>query len=159
MKTLTWRKESLNHPRFISGARGPCGSAPKARRSAHGFTLIELVIAIGVVGILTAIAYPMYTSSMVKGRRSDAEAVLMDIAQREQQYLLDSRAYAPSVATLNPTIPTSVSSFYTIVIAANAAGSPPSFTASATPLAGTAQAHDATLTIDNTGAKTPSGIW
>lgn len=158
METLNRSTLSLNCPRLNSPVRCSFAGGLTSRRSAPGFTLIELVIAIGIVGIISAIAYPMYTTSMVKGRRSAAEAVLMDIAQREQQYLLDSRAYADK-ATLNPTVPANVSSFYTIAVTPNVAGAPLSFTASATPLTGTAQASDSTLSIDNTGAKTPSGLW
>jgi type IV pilus assembly protein PilE len=124
----------------------------------RGFTLIELMIAVAIVAIIAMIAIPSYTAQIVKGRRSSAEAVLLDIAQRQQQYLLDVRSYAPNWTTLNTTIPVNVSNYYTIAIAA-AAGPPPTFTASATPIAGTAQAGDVTLTIDNTGAKTPAGTW
>jgi type IV pilus assembly protein PilE len=125
----------------------------------RGFTLIELMIAVAVVAIIAMIAIPSYTSQLVKGRRSSAEAFLMDVAQRQQQYLLDARAYAPNVATLNTTIPVDVNNYYQINITPNAPGSPPSFTASATPIPGTAQAGDVTLTIDNTGAKAPTGTW
>lgn len=123
-----------------------------------GFTLIELMITVAVVAILAAIAYPVYTSAMIKGRRSDAESTLMDIAQREQQYLLDARAYAPDVTTLNVTIPTSVSQYYTVTISAPA-GTAPTFVATATPIPGSPQASDVVLTIDNTGAKTPADVW
>jgi type IV pilus assembly protein PilE len=124
----------------------------------RGFTLIELMIAVAVVAILAMIAIPSYTAQMVKGRRSSAEAVLMDIAQRQQQYLLDVRGYAPDWATLKTTIPVDVSKYYTIAIVP-AAGPPPTFTASATPIAGTAQAGDFVLTITDTGVKTPTGTW
>jgi len=124
----------------------------------RGFTLIELMIAVAVVAIVAMIAIPSYTAQMVKSRRSSAEAVLLDIAQRQQQYLLDVRSYAPDVATLKTTTPVNVYTYYTIAIAA-AAGPPPTFTATATPIAGTAQAGDVTLTINNTGAKTPAGTW
>jgi type IV pilus assembly protein PilE len=124
----------------------------------RGFTLIELMIAVAIVAIVAMIAIPSYKAQLVKGRRSSAEAALLDIAQREQQYLLDVRGYAANVAALNTTIPVDASSYYTIAIAA-AAGPPPTFTASATPIAGTAQAGDVTLTIDNTGAKTPASTW
>jgi type IV pilus assembly protein PilE len=124
----------------------------------RGFTLIELMVAVAIVAIVAMIAIPSYTAQMVKSRRSSAEAVLLDIAQRQQQYLLDVRAYAPDVPTLNPTIPSNVSAYYTVKFAPPQPG-PPNFTALATPIAGTAQAGDVVLTIDSTGAKTPAGTW
>jgi type IV pilus assembly protein PilE len=104
---------------------------------------------------------------MKKSRRGDAEATLMDIAQREQQYLIDARAYAPDTATLNTTVPGDVSSFYTITICGAAppaacgapGGAPPTFVVVATPIAGTVQAGDLTLTLDNTGARGPAAAW
>jgi type IV pilus assembly protein PilE len=126
--------------------------------ASRGFTLIELMIAVAVVAILAMIALPTYTAQMVKGRRSSAEAVLLDIAQRQQQYFLDSRAYAPDVATLGTNTPVNVRAYYTVTTAPGA-GLPPTFTATATPIAGTAQAGDAILIIDSTGAKTPVGLW
>ena len=144
-----------------------CGSAIRgtARSRTRGFTLIELMMACAVVAILTAIALPSYAMYMKKSRRGDAEATLMDIAQREQQYLLDARSYAPNIATLNTTIPVDVSTYYTIQICqtttpcAAPGGTPPAFAVIATPIAGSPQAGDYTLTIDNTGAKSPSGVW
>jgi type IV pilus assembly protein PilE len=131
-------------------------SAP--RSLTQGFTLVELMVAVAIVAILTAIAVPSYAVFMKKSRRGDAEATLMDIAQREQQYLLDARAYAPTIATLNATVPAEVSAFYTIAINAPAAA-PPVFTVTATPIAGSAQAGDYTLTLDNTGVKSPASVW
>ena len=104
----------------------------------RGFTLIELMIAAAVVAILAAIAFPSYALFMKKSRRGDAEATLMDIAQREQQYLLDTRAYAPDVVTLNTSIPADVSAYYTIQICQTTApcaapgGAPPTFAIIAT---------------------------
>jgi type IV pilus assembly protein PilE len=126
--------------------------------ASRGFTLIELMVAVAVVAILAMIAIPAYTAQMIKGRRSSAEAVLLDIAQRQQQYFLDSRAYAPDWATVGTTIPVNVSAYY-LIKTAPGAGLPPTFTATATPLPGTAQAGDVTLIIDQTGAKTPANLW
>ena len=135
-------------------------------RQIRGFTLIELMIAVAVVGILAAIAYPSYQKYLIKSRRASAQATLMDIAQREQQYLLDARGYAPDLATLGVTPPSNVSSVYTITICQTTAspcvapgGTPPVFAAIAQPIAGSAQASDSTLSITSTGVKSPSNLW
>lgn len=124
----------------------------------RGFTLIELMIAVVTVAILVALAYPSYMRYSIRGNRSAAEAHLMDIAQAQQRYLLDARSFAPDLAALNMTTPSSVAPYYTITIAATA-GPPPGFTATATPKAGTAQASDVTLSIDAAGVKTPTNVW
>jgi len=131
----------------------------KAKPQHRGFTLIEMVITVSIVGILSAIAYPSYQSAVRKSNRAAAESFLANVAQRQQQYLLDQRSYASSVTTLGTPAPASVTPYYTIAISV-AAGPPPSFTASATPFG--SQAGDLSgqaLTITNTGAKGPSGAW
>ena len=139
-------------------------SALRARRRS-GFTLIELMITVVIVAILASIAFPSYATFMKKSRRGDTESAMMDIAQREQQYLLDTRTYAPTIAVLNTTIPMAVTAYYTIQICRTAApcaapgGAPPTFVVIATPIAGSAQAGDPTLTLDNTGAKSPASVW
>lgn len=136
----------------------------QTEKTVRGFTLIELMVAAAIVAILATIAYPIYLHQLVEGRRSAAEAALMDIAQREQQYILDQRQYAPGASAsavttnLNVTIPASVTQFYNISVTASS-GPPPGFLATAAPIAGTAQAGDYTLTIDQTGVKQPTGTW
>lgn len=125
----------------------------------RGFTLLELMIVVAIIGILAAIAYPAYTSQIVKGNRASAQAFLMDVAQRQQQYLLDNRSYASSESALGVTTPTDVSKFYTISITAPSGAVPPTFTATASPIAGTAQASDVTLGITEANVKSPAGYW
>jgi type IV pilus assembly protein PilE len=124
----------------------------------RGFTLIELLVSIAIVAILAAIAYPSYTRYVIKGNRAAAQSHLMDLAQAEAQYFNDARAYADSVTALNVTTPSAVADKYTITFNVPDT-TPPTFTISAVPIAGTAQASDGTLTIDNTGARTPAGKW
>ena len=59
----------------------------------RGFSLVELMIVVAIIGILAAVAYPAYTNSLVKGTRANAKSLLLDVAQKEQAYLLDKRAY------------------------------------------------------------------
>ena len=129
-------------------------------RSPRGFTLVELMVTVVIVAILLGIAVPSYSLYMKQSRRGETESALMDIAQREQTYLLDQRAYAVgagALATLNTTLPADVNAYYTVTI--NPGATAVSFIATAAPKAGTAQAGDPTLTIDNTGAKTPTNVW
>ena len=130
------------------------GSAPRTR----GFTLIELMIAAAIVAILAALAYPAYTSYVRKGHRAAAQSYLMDLAQKQVQYLVDSRAYAPTAAALGATAPTDVSARYDITVVVTA-GPPPTYLLTAAPKSGSAQAGDVILTINQAGQKTPSEIW
>lgn len=122
-----------------------------------GFSLIELMIVVVIVGILAAVAIPSYQNYVVKGNRAAAQAFMMDVASREKQYLLDARVYATDLATLGVTAPADVSKHYTITINAPA-GTPPSFTITATPTS-SQQTADGALTLDSSGEKLPAGKW
>jgi type IV pilus assembly protein PilE len=124
-----------------------------------GFTFLELMIAVVIIGILAAIAFPSYQQYVVKGKRNAAQAFMLDISNREKQYLLDARAYTESLSDLGiTTLPAEVSPNYDITITVSALP-PPSFTITATPIAGTTQDGDGDLTLDATGTKAPSGKW
>lgn len=127
-------------------------------RRRQGFTLIEVMVVVTVIAILAAIAIPSYNNYLRKARRADAQAALTDIASRQQQYLMDARAYANSLPVLNYTPQKTVTDWYGIAIAV--AGPPPSFTVTATPIAGKDQEKDGVLTLTSTGAKsrTLSGV-
>ena len=125
-----------------------------------GFTLIEILVSLTVVAILAAIAYPSYQDHMRKGRRAAAQAFLVDAASRQQQYLLDARTYAlgaGAIAALNLTVPTQVSSYYTIAVTPAVATTPPTYQIVATPVAATAQASDGVLTLDQDGNRARGG--
>ena len=73
-----------------------------------GFTLIELMITVAILGIIVAVAFPSYQQHIVKGNRAAAQAFMMEVVDRQKQYLLDARAYAPDLATLKVTAPANI---------------------------------------------------
>lgn len=123
----------------------------------QGFSLIELMVAVVIIGILAAVGMPSYQSYLVKGNRAAAQAFMMDVSSREKQYLLDARTYAADLATLGASAPSDVSKHYgSITIAVSAA--PPAFTITATPTS-SQQSADGALTLDSSGNKGPLGKW
>jgi type IV pilus assembly protein PilE len=122
------------------------------RAKNKGFSLIELMMVVAIIGILSAVAYPSYQDYVRKARRADAQQFMMNLAQLNQRYFTDNRAYTATVATLSA-VPTSVSNFYTISITLQD-GPPASFTVSAVPKA--AQATDSCGTLSLSGANVKS---
>ncbi|RTL39051.1 MAG: prepilin-type N-terminal cleavage/methylation domain-containing protein [Burkholderiales bacterium] len=69
----------------------------------RGFTLVELMVALAIAGILAAIAYPAYVKQMQKGRRADAIAALTVIMQAQERYRSNVANYASAFADLQMT--------------------------------------------------------
>jgi len=122
----------------------------------RGFTLIEIIVVVAIIAILAAIAFPSYQNHLRKARRADAQSAMMDLANREQQYLLDARSYAvggSALASLNAVLPSDVTTYYTVTIAAGTGT--PSYVITATPQG--PQVPDGNLTLDSDGNKTLNG--
>lgn len=143
--------------------RWPSCPAPASvlhKRCLSGFTLIELLIVITIVAILAAVAVPTYHEYIKRSYRGEAQAYLMTIAARQQQFLLDTRSF--SVASLDTIVsqPRNVATAYTVTMA-TAGGPPPTFTLTATPTTAQASEKCGALTLDQTGTKTAAvaGCW
>lgn len=128
------------------------------RRLAHvrGFTLVELVIVISLIGILAMIAIPAYNDSVTKARRTDGQAALMDLMARQERFFTERNTYAANLSDLGVSA-SSPEGFYTLSAAACGAGIASCVQLTATP--GAAQAHDGNLTLNSRGQKLPADKW
>lgn len=127
-------------------------------KKAFGFTLIELMIAVAVIGLLAAIALPSYSGYIRKSNRRIAEAFMMDVAQREQQRLLDARSYTPIAnnaafsGSLGISVPGEITNLFTFTVTTSA-GPPPGFSVNATALGNQDQNNDEDLVLRSSGYK------
>ena len=129
-----------------------------ARDTMSGFTLIELIVTVAILGVLAVIAYPSYTRYVARGNRSAVESFMLEVASRQERYLVDARQYAPDLTTLSMSTPNNVSEHYGVTII-SVTTTPPAYTIQAVPT-GTQATNDAacgTLTIDGRGAKGATG--
>jgi type IV pilus assembly protein PilE len=113
------------------------------KQASQGFTLIELMITVAIVGILAAIAYPSYQEYVKKSRRVDAEGVLLGLANAMERRFTETNSY---VGATNPAAGT----YYTVTISASTASS---YTLSAAPTGAQSTDKCGTLTLTQTGAK------
>ena len=129
------------------------------RARQRGFTLMELMITVAVVGILAAVAFPSYTQYIVRANRSAAQSFMFSVNNKQEQYMLDARSYAANLTALNMTVPVEVSERYDVTVASNMAATPPTYLVTAAPK-GVQLSRDTkcrTLTLSNLGVKTESG--
>lgn len=65
-----------------------------------GFTLIEIMITVGILAIIAAVAFPAYQSQALKSKRADGIAMLVDVAAKQERYLVDHAVYTSDMTKL-----------------------------------------------------------
>jgi type IV pilus assembly protein PilE len=145
-------------------SRGPgCHDVARPRR---GFTLLEMLITLAIISVLTAIALPSYRGYVLRANRAQAKQFMGDIANREEQYLLDQRNYTTTIGAggLATTPPSETSGNYTFAVSIapgkdclGVALPPLGYTIAATAVGG--QVGDGNLCLDSLNQKTPIAKW
>ncbi len=121
-------------------------------RQMSGFTLIELMIVVAIIGIISAIAYPSYTEYVLRGNRSEGQAFLNDAAARQERYYAQNNTYADTAAKLGYANNNSSSSKYTLAISNVSATT---YTLTVTPTRTDSKCGN--LTLNQAGTKGESG--
>jgi type IV pilus assembly protein PilE len=129
------------------------------KKQSTGLTLIEVMIVVIILGILASIAIPSYQNYVIKGKRSQARATVLNVAQMEERYYTNNYAYYAVSAVPPATEPNGWNNYVGNVVSARtydiAVSSVPPSTAyviTATPVNGFQDAECGSLTLDNRGS-------
>jgi len=121
----------------------------------EGFSLIELMIAVTIVGIITAVALPTYTEHVQRTRRSDGQAALLSLAARVEHFYTENNTYVGATPAAVGASATSPEGYYTVTTSNLSTNT---YTLTATPVNGGPQDGDpcGALTINQANIKSPT---
>jgi len=119
-----------------------------------GFSLVELLITVAIVGILASIAYPSYVNFVSRSNRSEAQRELMRLANLQEQLYVDTHTYTANMTDLGQAVDPYVTESGHYSIDATINGATFKLTATAIGSQLTADPDCTTLSVDETGSKT-----
>ncbi|WP_114325383.1 type IV pilin protein [Candidatus Colwellia aromaticivorans] len=131
-------------------------------KKSNGFTLMELMIVVAIIGIIASIALPSYQDSVRKSRRAEAHAGLVKMQLQQEGFRMVNIAYATAIAAGANNVNDPGSDYYTFSIVTVAATVSSAYTLKAAATSGSSQAADTgctSITIDQAGTKSPAGCW
>lgn len=129
---------------------------------AKGFTLVELLVAMIVMGVLSSIAVASYRSYSMDARRTTAITALTDAASRQEQFFLDNKSYTTTVGSGGINVDATIEgAYYSLKIVDESTACPIArcWVMQATPLGNQTDDNCGTLAYNSDGEKTPAGCW
>jgi len=127
-------------------------------RADGGYSLLELMTVVAIVGILVSIAYPSYQLNALETKRADAHATMLRIATAQEKFFANNNFYATSTTSLGYAAHPAISGegFWAILVTGVGAAA---FTLSAAPAGGHVDATCGGITLTSAGAEGPAGCW
>jgi type IV pilus assembly protein PilE len=125
-------------------------NAPQHRQS--GLTLIELMVTVSIIAIIAAVAFPAYERQSLKAKRTDGIGLLMEIAAKQERYIVDHQEYATSLSDMGYSSGATAKGYYEVKV--ETSNNDQSYLLTATPQGGQADDECGALYLDNLGNRT-----
>ena len=119
----------------------------------RGFTLVELMIVVAIIGILAGIGYPAYTGAVKKANRADGIDAMLAVAGRMEEYYMNNDTYGVASVTALMGTDKSPEGLYTLSFSS----APTAFYYKLVATPKTSESECSTLTLDSLGKKGPTG--